>query len=193
MAVCSPLCCRDCAACRASSQQHGTTSTLITFRWAVLSLWSGNYTTTVDYMPSIYVAEFQLNESRVQLHCFSGINWRNYNSHLQLGLRFCLQNATQPRAFRSLTWWKIRCWMTTRSHLRRQLIDFVGALGGLPASSRSCSTCFSGGSIWWFTRWLELSGGLSPQLSLLPERAALTVPTQLSGPKHCVFWPGTCF
>lgn len=109
----------------------------------------------------------------------------------------CFQNATQPTAFGSLTWWKIRCWMTARSHLRRQLIDFVWAPRGLPASSRSCSTCFAGGSIWRFTRWLELSSRLSPQPRLPWERAescALpTVPPQSPGPKRCVFWPGTCF
>lgn len=84
--------------------------------------------------------------------------------------------------------------MTAWSHLRRQLIDFVRAPRGLPASSRSCSTCFAGGSIWQFPQWLELSSRLSPRLRLLPERAAEpcstsspappTVPAHFLGPKH---------
>lgn len=115
-------------------------------------------------------------------------------SHRHEGLRLCLQKATQPRAFQSPIWWKIRCWMATESHLRRPLIDFVWAPQGLPASRRSCSTCFAGSSIWQFTQWLELSR-LSPQLSLLLERvpelcptsppAPLAVLAQSPGPKLC--------
>lgn len=98
---------------------------------------------------------------------------------------------------------KIRCCMTAWSHLIRQLIDFVWAPWGLPASSRSCSTCFGGGSIWWFSQRLDLSSRLSPLLRLLPERAAElcpassaappTAPAQFSGPEHSVFWSGTWF
>lgn len=71
---------------------------------------------------------------------------------------------------------KVRCWMAARSHLRRQWMDFVWAPRGLPANSRSCSTRFAGGSIWWFTGRSESSSRLSPQQSLPPERAAELCP-----------------
>lgn len=144
------------------------------------------------------MAEIQLNESHFQLHCFTRTG--EITRHCHKGLRFCLQKVAQPRAFDSLTGWKIRCWMITESHLRRPLIDFVWAPQGLPASRRSCSTCFAGSSIWQFTRWLELRR-LSPPLSLLLERvpelcpsspaASLAVPVQFPGSKHCALTRNT--
>lgn len=118
--------------------------------------------------------------------------------HLHVSPRCCLQNAIQPRSPGFLSRWKTRCWTTAQSPLRRQLIEFVWAPWGLPASSRSCSTCCAGGNIWRCTQCCELNSRLCSQLSLLSE-GCMALPELLNctalccGPKCCVLWSGMHF
>lgn len=121
-------------------------STVVTSRGADVSLQSVKRTYT------IIIAQLKIPFSDGSPHWEELEKW-----HLHMSPRSCLQNVIHPRIPGSLSWWKTRCWMTAQSPLRRQLIEFVWALWGLPASSRSCSTCCAGGSIWRCTQRCELN------------------------------------
>lgn len=68
--------------------------------------------------------------------------------------------------------WKIRCWMTTWSHLSRQLIDFGWAPGDYQPAAEAAVHALLAAAYGDSLGRLELSSRLSPQLSLPLERAA---------------------